>query len=156
MALLSCPSEALPGPPRLSVDLPDDWSLLQPGLAVLRARAPERSSGQAPELRVDVWSEEPGTSVEELLTQIAQQFAPQAQSEPSFVVELAGRTWTGVNLGWVGPVGTEVEVQLASPLDEGRFARFVTVVGRVGGESADEDYDLLQSVMETVRVEEDA
>lgn len=156
MAQLSTPSEALPGPPRLSLDLPDDWTAFAPGLAMLRARAPQRPGVQTPEVRVDLWTEDAETTVRDLLSQIAAQFAPHAQSEPPFEVELGSRTWTGVNLGWADGGSPQIEVQLATALSgSGPFTRFVTVIGRIGGPGAEDDYDLLQSIMETVRVEGD-
>jgi hypothetical protein len=162
---LSYPSTALPSLPQLSVTLPEDWTALPPGRAMLRAQGPQRSGGPSPTVVVEAHTEAAGTTAEDLLARLADESDHSAQAEPPFQVELTGRTWTGINRGWAHASGPQVEVRLATSLGDGSgdgsdtgehsaYARLITVTGCVGGPSVDEDYDLLQSVMETIRVEE--
>ena len=76
--------------------------------------------------------------------------------ESSFVVEIGGREWVARNVSWDEATGPVVEVHLAAAVDAGApdddVSRLVVATGRVRGATLDADYDVLQSVLETLVV----
>ena len=75
--------------------------------------------------------------------------------EPSFVVDIGGREWVARNISWDESTGPVVEVHLASAVEaapDDDVSRLVVATGRVSGATLDADYDVLQSVLETLVV----
>ena len=78
---------------------------------------------------------------------------PGTEVEPSFVVEIGGREWVARNISWDESTGPVVEVHLAAAVDgSADVSRLVVATGRVRGATLDADYDVLQSVLETLVV----
>ena len=80
---------------------------------------------------------------------------PGTEVEPSFVVEIGGREWVARNISWDESSGPVVEVHLAASVDDAaddEVSRLVVATGRVRGATLDADYDVLQSVLETLVV----
>ena len=155
MPVLAFPGPAAPSPPPVTVEVPEGWDVLPAGSDLLSARGtggvgptgrapraqPHRAGrvlGHRPRRRAGRRRARPGTEVEE-----------------SFVVEIAGREWVARNITWDDSSGPVIEVHLTTtvePDDEGQVSRLVVVIGRVRGATLDDDYDVLQSVLETLVV----
>lgn len=157
MTLLAHPGPGAPRAPRVTVEAPDAWSVVPAGAGLLRARGPG-SAEEPVELAVRHHTAPEGHGARALLDEAAT--APEGVSgevEDAFVVELAGREWHARNVSWDDAAEPVVEVHLTTDLGAGGAGvdAALHVVGRVRGAAADRDYDLLQSVLETLVVAAD-
>jgi hypothetical protein len=155
MPVLAYPGPAAPSPPSVTVEVPDGWDALPPGSDLLRARG-TGATGEPVEVSVRSHTGPAGYAAADLVDVLADRASrPGTEVEPSFVVEIGGREWVARNVSWDESTGPVVEVHLAAAVegtpDEG-VRRLVVVTGRVRGATLDADYDVLQTVLETIVV----
>ena len=129
-----------------------------PGPDLLRVRG-TGAAGEPVEVSVRSHTGPVGYAATDLVDALAGDATrPGTEVEPSFVVEIGGREWVARNISWDEATGPVVEVHLAAAVDGrggGRAAdvsRLVVATGRVRGATLDADYDVLQSVLETLVV----
>jgi len=155
MAVLTFPGPGFPLPPPVAVEVPDGWDCLPPESDLLRARG--RGAGGDPvELRVRSHTGPAGHTATDLVDALADGASRLGtEVEASFVVEIGGRDWVARNVTWDENTGPVVEVHLAAAVEgspDDHLSRLVVATGRVRGASLDADYDVLQSVLETLVV----
>ncbi|MBR7742616.1 hypothetical protein KC207_04860 [Phycicoccus sp. BSK3Z-2] len=160
MPVLAHPGPSSPPPPRVRLDADDTWSALPAEDGLLRAEAPGSASDPvAVAVRHHVGPAALGS--DDLAGTLAGRAASGAgredgQVEEPFVVELGGRDWHARNVSWVDAGTDVVEVVLVTSLGGDDVAsRHLVAIGRVRGAGLDADYDVLQSVLETLVVETD-
>lgn len=158
MPVLAFPGPSAPPPPGVTLEVPDGWAVEPAGTGLLRAHG-VGSAGDPVEVDVAAHAVAPDVRAEDLVERVTTSSAPGgSELEPVFVVEIGGREWAGRNVSWDEASGPVVEVVLAtagapSQEDPGRF---VVATGRVRGGGLEDDYDTLQSVLETLTVRSDA
>jgi len=155
MPVLAFPGPTAPPPPPVTVEVPEGWDALPPGPHLLHARGPG-AAGDPVELSVRSHTGPAGYSAIDHVDALAGDTRrPGTDVEPSFLVEIGGREWVARNISWDESTGPVIEVHLAAALDavpEHSVSRLVVAVGRVRGATLDDDYDVLQSVLETLVV----
>jgi hypothetical protein len=158
MPVLAFPGPAAPSPPSVTVEVPDGWDALPAGSDLLRARG-TGAAGDPVEVTVRSHTGPVGYAATDLVDALADGVnRPGTEVEPSFVVEIGGREWVARNISWDESSGPVVEVHLAALVDGAPdgvaddVSRLVVATGRVRGATLDADYDVLQSVLETLVV----
>jgi hypothetical protein len=136
----------------VTLEVPEGWEPVPAGTGLLRAHG-TGSAGDPIEVGVVAHAVAVGTQATELVEDVTSASAPTgSEVEPVFLVEIGGREWAARNVTWDEPSGPVVEVVLATPADDDASTRFVVATGRVRGRGLEDDYDLLQSVLETLTV----
>ena len=154
MPVLAYPGPAAPSPPSVTVEVPDGWDAVPAGPDLLRARG-TGAAGEPVEVTVRSHTGPAGYAATDLVDALADDASrPGTEVEPSFVVEIGGREWVARNISWDESTGPVVEVHLAAAVegDADDVSRLVLATGRVRGATLDADYDVLQSVLETLVV----
>jgi hypothetical protein len=155
MPVLAFPGPAAPPPPTVTVEVPDGWDALPPGPGLLRARG-TGAAGDPVEVTVSHHTGPAGLAATDLVEALGEgSRRAGTEVEPSFVVEIGGREWVARNISWDESTGPVVEVHLAAAVEEpgdDEVSRLVVATGRVSGATLDADYDVLQSVLETLVV----
>ncbi len=153
MPVLVFPGPAAPSPPSVTVEVPDGWDCVPAGSDLLRARG-TGAGDEAVEVAVRSHTGPVGYAASDLVDALADGVnRPGTEVEPSFVVEIGGREWVARNISWDESTGPVVEVHLAAAVDgSADVSRLVVATGRVRGATLDADYDVLQSVLETLVV----
>ena len=159
MPVLAFPGPAAPPPPTVTVEVPDGWDPVPPGPDLLRARG-TGASGDPVEVTVRHHTGPAGFAATDLVEALGGgSTRAGTEVEPSFVVEIGGREWVARNISWDESTGPVVEVHLAAAVEApapDEVSRLVVATGRVSGATLDTDYDVLQSVLETLVVGGDA
>ena len=155
MPVLAFPGPAAPPPPPVTLEVPEGWDALPPGSDLLRARG-AGAAGDPVEVVVGHHTGPAGFAATDLVDALDEHpERPGAEVEPTFVVEIGGREWVARHVSWDESEGPVVEVHLASAVDRGPdddLSRLVVATGRVRGAALETDYDLVQSVLETLVV----
>jgi hypothetical protein len=155
MPVLAFPGPVAPPPPSVTVEVPEGWGALPAGPGLLRVRG-SGAAGDPVEVAVRSHNAPAGYAAADLVDALADDATrPGTEVEPSFVVEIGGREWVARNISWDESAGPVVEVHLAAAVDtapDDDVSRLVVVTGRVSGATIDADYDVLQSVLETLVV----
>ena len=155
MPVLAFPGPAAPAPPPVTLEVPDDWDAVPPGADLLRARG-TGAAGDPVEVAVRHHTGPAGYAAADLVEALGVQ--PErsgTEVEPPFVVEIGGREWVARHVSWDEAGGPVVEVHLAAGVDpaaDDDLSRLVVATGRVRGVGVDADYDVLQSVLESLVV----
>ncbi|MFW5470343.1 hypothetical protein ACOCJ4_09890 [Knoellia sp. CPCC 206435] len=152
MPTVGHPSAVSPAIPHLELELPDDWVAEPGGDALFLAH---RSSGgdSAPRLTAYVHTSRE-VSTDHLLDVLAGEATAhdEGESDPAFEVDIADRTWTGLNVSWLEDGQPVYVVHLVTPMEAGAVTQHVRLTGRVAGPDSESDYELIQQVMETTLV----
>ena len=154
MPVVAYPGPAAPSPPPVTVEVPDGWEAVPAGSDLLRARG-TGAAGEPVEVTVRSHTGPLGYAATDLVDALADDASrPGTEVEPPFVVEIGGREWVARNISWDESTGPVVEVHLAAAVDSApdEVSRLVLATGRVRGATLDADYDVLQSVLETLVV----
>lgn len=153
---IAYPSAEIPGPPHVSVDIPDDWeSLLVPGvqLAVAQPRIEGRFRAN---VVVTVQRFGPEFTLEAARAGLEQRKAalPELEELGTGELEIDGVDWIASEYGYTQP-GRPTVVQAA------RYAVFprgevavdvIEVVGSCGAESAEDEIEIVRSVQDSLAV----
>jgi hypothetical protein len=156
MTTLTHPSALFPGPPTVSLDVPDGWvPVHRPGL-LLAAKLP-REGAFAPNVVVNVEAYVPGAGVEAPMARMREMAQSRSghASEP-YAAQLGDREFVGLDASWPDDdVETILQANLfhvVEPEDEAGPRWLIQLTGAVGGPTAEQDYDLVREVILTTRV----
>lgn len=155
MTQLESPSPTFPGPPRVSLDVPEDWSPVPMAGTLLAARGP-LTDGLASNVVIRHHTRPLGYSVPTALGDL-RAFAdqqPEGEMDEPFTLDLGGTPVVGVNVSWTDPkAGDVVQVHLFAGTRLEGLVHVVQVTGSVGGTDVQQDYAQLQGILQTVRIE---
>lgn len=152
MTTLTSPSEFFPGPPAVTLELPEGWEPTQAAGTLLAARRPT-DTGFMTNIVVRVEHREDGFEVGRAVAEIQGSASgrPQGVTSPPFQGEISGLTFVGLDLSWVDPdYGTILQVHLfhaLQPSAPGGSVQLVQLIGSCGGNEATTEYDVLKSVL---------
>lgn len=157
MATLSHPGALSPLPPALRLTVAGDWLQVPAEGAILRAEGRDRGP-DTPSLVLDVLTQRPGTDPAVTLRALvdADRERRGFQEDPAFTIDLAGRSWTAVNVTWELTDGPAVALHLVTVLDRGEVQQAVVATGRAQGSRIEEDYAAIQDMAESLVLEVDA
>lgn len=148
------PSAEFPGPPRISLQVPDEWETLTvPGVQV--AVAQPRVEGQfRANVVVTVQRFGPDFTLEAARAGLEQRKAalPELEELGTGEIEVEGNTWIASEYGYTQP-GRPTVVQAAryAVIDRGGIAKDVLeIVGSCGAESADEEIETVRTIQDSV------
>ncbi|WP_114856412.1 hypothetical protein [Brachybacterium sp. YJGR34] len=148
------PSPDFPGPPRISVTVPDEWEpLTVPGVQL--AVAQPRVEGQfRANVVVTVQRFGPEFTLESARAGLDQRKAslPELEELGTGELEIGGRTWIASEYGYTQP-GRSTVVQAAryAVVDRGGVATDVLeIVGSCGAESADDEIETVRAIQDSV------
>ncbi len=151
------PSADFPGPPRISLQVPDDWETLTvPGVQV--AVAQPRVEGQfRANVVVTVQRFGPEFTLEAARAGLERRKAalPELEELGTGELEVEGNTWIASEYGYTQP-GRPTVVQAAryAVIDRGGVAKDVLeIVGSCGAESADEEIETVRSIQDSVSLD---
>ena len=153
MPTVGHPSALSPAYPRIELTLPDDWTVEPGGDALLRA-VHGRGGDLAPELTAYVHTSREA-STDDLVDDLAGEAEgrEEGEADETFVVEIEGREWTGLNVSWIEDGEPVYLVHLVTPVEAGEVAHLVRVTGRIAGPDSEQDYEAVQSILETAVVD---
>lgn len=152
------PSAEFPGPPRIALEVPDDWETLTvPGVQV--AVAQPRIEGRfRANVVVTVQRFGPDYTLVAARDGLAQRKAalPELEELGTGEVEVAGTTWIASEYGYTQP-GRDTVVQASryAVLDRGVATDVVEIVGSCGAERAEDEIEIVRAVQDSVTVQLD-
>ncbi|MFC7376555.1 hypothetical protein ACFQS2_05160 [Brachybacterium sp. GCM10030267] len=156
---ISYPSADFPGPPRIAIDVPDDWETLTvPGvqLAVAQPRLEGRFRAN---VVVTVQRFGPDFTLEAAKAGLDQRKAalPELEELGTGEIDVDGTAWIASEYGYTQP-GRPTVVQAAryAVIDRGGVATDVLeVVGSCGAESAEDEIETVRSIQDSVQLDLD-
>ncbi|MFW5473255.1 hypothetical protein ACOCJ5_08105 [Knoellia sp. CPCC 206450] len=153
MPTVGHPSALSPAYPHIELTLPDDWTVEPGGDALLRA-VHGRGGDLAPELTAYVHTSREA-STDDLVDDLAGEAEgrDEGEADETFVVELEGREWTGLNVSWIEDGEPVYLVHLVTAVEAGEVVHLVRVTGRIAGPDSEQDYEAVQSILETAVVD---
>ena len=152
MPTVGHPSALSPQLPTIELTLPEGW-VAEPGGDALFRAAHGRGGDLAPQLTAYVHTSHEAMTddlVDDLVTEA--EAHDEGESDPTFEVDLDGRTWTGLNVSWIEAGEPVYLVHLLTAVDAGEVTQLVRITGRIAGPDSESDYDQVQDAMETARV----
>ena len=155
MTTLTDPSAQVPGPPSVSVDIPEGWAPVRVPGTLLAARRADTAGRFAPNLVVRGFTRSGDFTIGRALGELRNYVEDRAQGQmdPPFALELDSVPFVGVNVSWTDErVGDVVQAHLFAGARRGQVVDLIQVTGSVGGEQVGAEYDTLQQLMQTVRV----
>lgn len=153
---IAWPSASNPGPPDVSLEIPDDWEeLLVPGV-VLAVAGPAEPKRFRTNLVVSVQRMPAGHGLDRVRRTVQERLGalPQLERLGDGDLDCGGRTWYAAEYGYTHP-GRPTVIQASRATT---FAHpsgvidVVDVVGSCGAEDADAQIVLLRSVQDSVRL----
>lgn len=155
MTTISSNSEQFPPPPTVTLDLPDDWVGVPVPGALLSCRGP-LIDGRAPIVVIRYSTQPISYELTDALREIEThaKARPEGEVEEPFRAPIGELELVGVNASWIDPtVGEIVQVHMFAGTRTEGLLRLVHITGTVGGESIEDDYETVQGVLETLRIE---
>ncbi|MFC7490594.1 MULTISPECIES: hypothetical protein [unclassified Knoellia] len=152
MPTVGHPSALSPQLPTIELAVPDSW-VVEPGGDALFRAVHGRGGDLAPRLTAYVHTSRdatPNELVEDLVVEA--EAHDEGEADPTFVVDLDGRSWTGLNVSWIEDGEPVYLVHLLTSVDAGEVTQLVRITGRIAGPDSERDYDEVQDAMETARV----
>ena len=155
MTTLTYPSAQFPGPPSISVDIPEGWAPVRVPGTLLAARRAGTAGRFAPNVVVRGFTRSGdftmGRALGELRAYVDER--NDGQMDAPFTLDIDGVPFVGVNVSWTDDrVGDVVQAHLFAGARRGQVIDLIQVTGSVGGEQVDAEYDTVQELMQTVRV----
>ncbi|MGY5765865.1 hypothetical protein ACXET9_11755 [Brachybacterium sp. DNPG3] len=154
---ISYPSADFPGPPRVALEIPEEWEpLTVPGVQLAVAQPREEGRFRA-NVVVTVQRYGPDFTLESARAGLDQRKAalPELEEIGTGEVEVEGRTWIASEYGYTQP-GRPTVVQAAryAVLARGEIATdVVEIVGSCGAEDADAEIEIIRAVQGSVRID---
>ena len=155
MTTLTYPSAQFPGPPSVSVDIPEGWSAVRVPGTLLAARRSDTDGTFAPNVVVRGFTRSGEFTIGRALAELKSYVGDRTdgQMDAPFALEIERIPFVGVNVSWTDDrVGDVVQAHLFAGARRGRVVDLIQVTGSVGGERAGMEYVSLQRLMQTVRV----
>ncbi|WP_370891465.1 hypothetical protein [Janibacter sp. GXQ6167] len=155
MRSLTYPSREFPGPPGVSLDVPDTWAPVRLGGTLMSCRRAAGEDGFAPSIVVRGYQRGPDFTLVEAITELGDYVRGQngGTIDPPFDLERAGTMLRGVNASWQDPVvGQVVQVHLFASSRRGPIVDLIQVTGSVGGADAPAAYAEVRSILTTLRI----
>ncbi|MBB5830855.1 hypothetical protein [Brachybacterium aquaticum] len=153
---IAYPSPDFPGPPRVRIDVPEDWEpLTVPGvqLAVAQPRVEGRFRAN---VVITVQRFGPDFTLDAARAGLEQRKAalPQLEELGSGEIEVEGTTWIASEYGYTQP-GRPTVVQAAryAVIDRGVAKDVLEVVGSCGAEGAEEEIETVRTIQDSVRLD---
>ena len=150
------PSADFPGPPQISIEVPDDWETLTvPGVQVAVAQPRVEGSFRA-NVVVTVQRFGSDFTLDAAREGLVQRKAalPELEELGTGEIEIEGMTWIASEYGYTQP-GRPTVVQAAryAVVDRGGAAKDVLeIVGSCGAESADDEIETVRTIQDSLRV----
>ncbi|GAA4518225.1 hypothetical protein GCM10023160_00010 [Brachybacterium paraconglomeratum] len=151
------PSVDFPGPPRITLEVPDEWETLTvPGVQIAVAQPRVEGRFRA-NVVVTVQRFGPDFTLEAAKAGLEQRKAalPELEELGTGEIQVEGMTWIASEYGYTQP-GRPTVVQAAryAVLDRGGVAKDVLeIVGSCGAESADEEIEAVRAIQDSVNVD---
>jgi hypothetical protein len=155
MTTLTYPSAQFPGPPSISVDIPEGWAPVRVPGTLLAARRADTSGRFAPNVVVRGFTRSGDFTIGRALGELKAYVDERSdgQMDAPFALEIEQVPFVGVNVSWTDErVGDVVQAHLFAGARRGQVVDLIQVTGSVGGEQVGSEYDTLQQLMQTVRV----
>ncbi|NNM48060.1 hypothetical protein [Knoellia koreensis] len=155
MTTLTYPSAQFPGPPSVSVQIPDGWAPVRVPGTLLAARRAQSGGRFAPNVVVRGFTRSGDFTIGRALGELKAYVDERTDGEMDapFSVEIEDVPFVGVNVSWTDEkVGDVVQAHLFAGARRGQVVDLIQVTGSVGGEQVSSDYETLQQLMQTVRV----
>lgn len=148
------PSADFPGPPQISIEVPDDWETLTvPGVQVAVAQPRVEGSFRA-NVVVTVQRFGSDFTLDAAREGLVQRKAalPELEELGTGEIEIEGMTWIASEYGYTQP-GRPTVVQAARyvVVDRGGAAKDVLeIVGSCGAESADDEIETVRAIQDSI------
>ena len=155
MPTLKYPSAQFPGPPSVTVDIPDGWSPVRVPGTLLAARRTDTGGRFAPNVVVRGFTRSGDFTIGRALSELKSYVEDRTDGEMDapFALEIESIPFVGVNVSWTDEaVGDVVQAHLFAGARRGQVVDLLQVTGSVGGEQVDVEYESLQQLMQTVRI----
>lgn len=155
MPQLTYPSETFPGPPSVTLDVPDTWAPVRVGGALMSCRRIESDRGFAPNVVVRGFQRSSDFTMRDALAELRAfvEDQPDGRVDAPFDLALDGTRLLGVNVSWTDPqIGIVVQVHLFHSSRRGRVVDLIQATGSVGGDGAQSTYGEVQQILQTVRI----
>lgn len=155
MPQLTYPSETFPGPPGVTIDVPETWAPVRVGGTLLSCRRVESDQGLAPNVVIRGFQRTADFTMRHALQELRDFVAQQEDGhvDEPFELELGEVPFVGVNVSWVDEqIGTIVQIHLFAGSRRGRIVDLIQATGSVGGGDARSAYAEVQHVLRTIRV----
>lgn len=155
MPQLTYPSETFPGPPSVTLDVPDTWAPVRVGGALMSCRRIESDRGFAPNVVVRGFQRDSDFTLRDALAELRTfvEGQPDGVVDTPFDLDLDGQPLLGVNVSWTDPaIGVVVQIHLFHSSRRGRVVDLVQATGSVGGDDAQRSYGDVQQILRTVRI----
>lgn len=155
MPLITYPSPVVPGPPPLSIEMPDTWEQVWVPETLFAIREPERSDGS---FLTNIVARHyhrgadfgPERAVEDLRVDAE---AKGGELGQTFETEIDGTTFFGAATSIVDEqAGTIVQVHLFAASPQGAVLAVLQITGSCAGARAGTEVELIRSVMKTLRI----
>lgn len=151
------PSVDFPGPPRITLEVPDEWETLTvPGVQIAVAQPRVEGRFRA-NVVVTVQRFGPDFTLEAAKAGLEQRKAalPELEELGTGEIQVEGMAWIASEYGYTQP-GRPTVVQAAryAVLDRGGVAKDVLeIVGSCGAESADEEIEAVRAIQDSLNVD---
>lgn len=155
MPQLTYPSETFPGPPSVTLDVPDTWAPVRVGGALMSCRRIDGDRGFAPNVVIRGFQRASDFTMRDALAEL-RGFVEEQQDgrvDAPFDLDLDGTSLLGVNVSWTDPqIGIVVQIHLFHSSRRGRVVDLIQATGSVGGDDAQSSYGEVQQILQTVRI----
>lgn len=155
MPQLTYPSATFPGPPGVTIDVPDTWAPVRVGGTLMSCRRITSDHGFAPNVVIRGFQRTADFTMRHALEELRGFVGDQQAGsvDDPFELELGGVPFLGVNVSWTDPeIGTVVQIHLFAGSRRGRIIDLVQATGSVGGDDAQTSYAEVQQILQTVRI----
>lgn len=155
MPQLSYPSETFPGPPGVSLDIPEAWAPVRVGGTLMACRKIESDHGFAPNVVIRGFQRTADFTIRAALAELRAfvDGRTEGRVDEPFDLELDGVPFLGVNVSWQDEeIGTVVQIHLFAGSRRGRVVDIIQATGSVGGSDMESSYREVQKILQSVRV----
>lgn len=154
MPELRYPSEVFPGPPGVTIEVPETWAPVRVGGTLLACRRIQSDHGFAPNVVIRGFQRTADFTMRHALEELRGFVATQADGhvDEPFELELGDIPFVGVNVSWKDPeIATIVQIHLFAGSRRGRIVDLIQATGSVGGGDAQSAYAEVQQILQTIR-----
>ena len=155
MPLVTYPSPVVPGPPPLTIEMPDTWEQVWAPETLFAIREPERTDGAFLTNIVARHYHRGGDfGPEQAVADLkADAEAKGGELGQTFETEIDGTTFFGAATSIVDEnAGTIVQVHLFAAQPQGSVLAVIQLTGSCAGARAGTEVDLIRSIMKTLRI----